>query len=82
MARLGANDTDIARAAIARITAADRARWSSGTPLDWALETYAVSKEHAYGPLPAEASRCRRGSQYRAFERLRGRGNRRDGESS
>jgi hypothetical protein len=53
VARLGPSDTDIARAAIARITEADRARWSSGTPLDWALETYAVSKKHAYGPLPA-----------------------------
>jgi hypothetical protein len=53
VARLGASDADIARSLIARITEADRARWSSGTPLDWAVETYAVSKEHAYGPLPA-----------------------------
>jgi hypothetical protein len=53
VARLGASDTDIARVLIARITAADRARWSSGTPLDWALETYAVSKKHDYGALPA-----------------------------
>jgi hypothetical protein len=53
VARLGASDTDIARVLIVRITAADRARWSSGTPLDWALETYAVSKKHAYGALPA-----------------------------
>jgi hypothetical protein len=51
VARLGASDTDIARAALAGITEADRARWSSGTPLDWALETYAVSKKYAYGPL-------------------------------
>ena len=50
--RLGASDTDIARTAITRITEGDRARWSSGTPLDWAIETYAVSKKHAYGPLP------------------------------
>jgi nuclease S1 len=65
VARLGASDTDIARAAIARITAADRARWSSGTPLDWALETYAVSKEHAYGPLPAASgAAASTGSQY------------------
>ena len=58
--RLGASDTDIARKLIARITAADRARWSSGTPLDWAVETYAVSKKHAYGLLPAASA----GSQY------------------
>jgi len=59
VARLGANDTDIARVIIARISDTDRARWSSGTPLDWALETYAVSKKYAYGPLPAS-----RDSQY------------------
>jgi hypothetical protein len=53
VARLGASDTDIAGVLIARITEADRARWSRGTPLDWAVETYAVSKEHAYGLLPA-----------------------------
>jgi hypothetical protein len=56
VARLGAGDTDIARALIARITAADYARWSSGTPLDWAVETYAVSKKHAYGLLPAASA--------------------------
>jgi hypothetical protein len=58
--RLGASDTDIARFSIARISEADRARWSSGTPLDWALETYAVSKKYAYGPLPGAIQ----GSQY------------------
>jgi len=58
--RLGASDTDIAQRLTARITEADRARWSSGTPLDWALETYAVSKQHAYGMLPAPSG----GSRY------------------
>jgi hypothetical protein len=53
VARLGASDTDIAGVLIARISEADRVRWSSGTPLDWAVETYAVSKKHAYGLLPA-----------------------------
>jgi hypothetical protein len=57
--RLGASDTAIAQRLIARITEADRARWSSGTPLDWALETYAVSKQHAYGMLPAPSGRSR-----------------------
>jgi hypothetical protein len=61
VARLGASDTDIAHLLIARITEADRAHWSSGTPMDWAVETYAVSKEHTYGPLPAASA----GSQYR-----------------
>ncbi len=57
VARLGASDTDIARTLIARITEADRVRWSSGTPLDWALETYAVSQKYAYGPLTAASGR-------------------------
>jgi hypothetical protein len=58
--RLGASDADIAHKLVARITAAERVRWSSGTPLDWALETYAVSKQHAYGMLPAPSD----GSRY------------------
>lgn len=52
VARLGASDTEIARMLIARITEADRARWSSGTPLDWAIESYRIAKSHAYGLLP------------------------------
>jgi S1/P1 Nuclease len=64
VARLGASDTDIARVLISRITAADRARWSSGTPLDWAVETYEVSKKHAYGLLPAVSE----GSRYQLSE--------------
>jgi hypothetical protein len=58
--RLGASDSDIANKLIAHITEAERARWSSGTPLDWALETYAVSKQHAYALLPAPSG----GSRY------------------
>ena len=53
VARLGASDADIARLLIGRITMADRARWAGGTPLEWAVETYAVAKQHAYGMLPA-----------------------------
>lgn len=58
--RLGTSDTDIARRLIDGITDAERARWSAGTPLDWAMETYAVSKQHAYGMLPAPGA----GSRY------------------
>jgi hypothetical protein len=57
--RLGASDADIAGRLIGRITEADRARWASGTPLEWAVETYAVAKQHAYGLLPAPS-----GSRY------------------
>jgi hypothetical protein len=57
--RLGPSDTDIAQRLIARTTEAERAQWSSGTPLDWAVETYAVSKQHAYGMLPAPSGDSR-----------------------
>lgn len=52
VARLGASDAEVARTLVARISDADRARWSSGTPLDWAEETHALAKAHAYGLLP------------------------------
>jgi len=56
VARLGSGDTDVARRLITRITEADRIRWSNGTPVDWAVETYAVSKKYAYGLLPAASA--------------------------
>jgi nuclease S1 len=56
VARLGADDTEIAQRLIAKITDSERARWSAGTPADWALETYAVAKSHAYGLLPPPES--------------------------
>ena len=56
VARLGKDDTDIAARLIARITEAERARWSAGTPAEWAMETYDVAKSHAYGLLPPAGS--------------------------
>jgi len=52
VARLGANETEIAQRLIAGVTASERAKWSSGTPTDWAMESYAVAKSQAYGELP------------------------------
>ncbi len=79
VARLGAGDTDIAGVLIARISEADRARWSRGTPLDWAAETYAVSKKHAYGLLPAASGgKAWRGEAWRG-EGSRGEGSRGEG---
>ena len=52
VARLGANETEIAQRLIANITDSERARWSAGTPTDWALESFAVAKSHVYGRLP------------------------------
>ena len=56
VARLGKDDTDIAARLIARITDRERARWSAGTPAEWAMETYDVAKSHAYGLLPPKGS--------------------------
>jgi hypothetical protein len=53
VARLGADETDIAGRLIARITDAERRQWMRGTPVDWALESFSVAKTHAYGALPA-----------------------------
>ncbi len=52
IARLGKDAADIAARLIGRISEAERARWSAGTPAEWALETYDVAKSHAYGLLP------------------------------
>jgi hypothetical protein len=52
VARLGTRDTDVARELIATITDAQRARWAKGSAADWALETYSIAKQHAYGSLP------------------------------
>ncbi len=56
VARLGANEAEIAQRLIARITASERAKWSIGTPTDWAMESFSVAKSHAYGLLPAAST--------------------------
>lgn len=56
VARLGRNENEIARQLIACITPAQRARWSTGRPDDWAEESFLVAKAHAYGRLPAPRS--------------------------
>ncbi len=55
--RLGASDAAIAGMLIDRITETDRAQWSRGTPLDWAIESYGIAKAHAYGLPPAGETR-------------------------
>jgi hypothetical protein len=50
--RLGRDEREVADELIARISEADIARWSRGTPADWAEESYGVAKAHAYGLLP------------------------------
>jgi hypothetical protein len=53
VARLGANEAEIAQRLIASIKDSQRAKWSAGTPADWAMESYSLAKSHAYGLLPA-----------------------------
>jgi hypothetical protein len=52
VARLGTNETEIVQRMIAGITETQRARWSAGAPVDWAMESYSVAQLHTYGPLP------------------------------
>jgi hypothetical protein len=53
VARLGASPEEIAQKLIAGIADAERAQWARGSATDWAVETYRISKAHAYGALPA-----------------------------
>ncbi|MGC1387997.1 MAG: S1/P1 nuclease [Steroidobacteraceae bacterium] len=53
VARLGADEAEIAQRLIAGIGEAQRRRWSAGTPADWAMESFLTAKSHAYGLLPA-----------------------------
>jgi hypothetical protein len=53
VARLGADDTDIADRLIARITDAELRQWSRGTPGDWAQESFsAAAADHRHASSP------------------------------
>jgi hypothetical protein len=54
--RLGANDEAIAQQLIGTISDTQVAAWSSGAPVDWAQESYALARDKAYGLLPAPTS--------------------------
>jgi len=54
--RLGRSGTAVASQLIAAITESQRGQWATGTAADWALETYAIAKQHTYGLLPAPDS--------------------------
>ncbi len=56
VSRLGSDATTVAAQLISRITPTDQARWSGGTPADWAQESYESAREHAYGKLPPPTS--------------------------
>ena len=52
----GKTAATVATRLIAKISKAQRAKWSSGTAADWAKESFAVAKVNAYGPLPTPTS--------------------------
>jgi hypothetical protein len=54
--RLGANPPAIARLLIGRISEEDRRKWSRSTAGEWAIESFHVAGQHAYGLLPAPSS--------------------------
>jgi S1/P1 Nuclease len=51
--RLGPNPAAIAQRLTADLSDAELREWALGTPDDWALETFAVARRHAYGMLPS-----------------------------
>lgn len=53
---LGSSESAIAQSLIANITDAQRAQWSAGTADDWAMESFTLAQNHAYGLLPAPTS--------------------------
>lgn len=54
---LGPDPKRIAADLTGRISAGDARAWSQGTPSDWALDSFRVAKNDAYGKLPAPNAR-------------------------
>jgi hypothetical protein len=53
IARMSPDPNRVADQLIVQITPDQRARWSQGRPVDWALESFALARDHVYGLLPA-----------------------------
>jgi hypothetical protein len=51
--RLGGNPTETAASLVASISDEQRRARSHGTAADWAMESFALARDHAYGMLPA-----------------------------
>jgi hypothetical protein len=63
--RLGKDSAAVAALLIGDITPAQRREWSSGTPADWAMQSFAIAKSMAYGKLPpAQDGRHTLGTDY------------------
>ena len=54
--RLGSSESAIAQSLIANITPDEITQWSAGTADDWAMESFTIAQNHAYGLLPAPTS--------------------------
>jgi hypothetical protein len=50
--RLGSDPGEVARALIATISDEDQREWSEGTAADWAMESFGLARNDAYGRLP------------------------------
>jgi S1/P1 Nuclease len=50
--KLGTDPTAVAGLLIGRIDAQERQAWSAGSATDWAMESFGVASELAYGKLP------------------------------
>lgn len=55
--RLGTDPREIANAITAPISDEQRAAWSGGSPINWAIETFGVARDDAYGKLPKPSPR-------------------------
>lgn len=53
---LGSSESAIAQSLIANITTNEITQWSAGTADDWAMESFTIAQNHAYGLLPAPTS--------------------------
>lgn len=51
--RLGTDPAEVVARLTASISAEQQRAWAQGTAADWAMETFAVARNHAYGLLPA-----------------------------
>lgn len=50
--RLGTDPRQVATSLIGQISETQRQEWSSGKPVDWAMEAFALGRGDAYGLLP------------------------------
>jgi hypothetical protein len=53
---LATDPLDVAAYLISQISDEQRREWSRGTAADWAMESFAVARDHVYGRLPAPSA--------------------------